>query len=325
MPVPNQGQEVASFWETLMTEVPVDQIMTSQALTFLLKSKGQEADGGRMFEVDIEYATNNTFRSQGEMDPLDTTRVDVFDCARYDQKIFAGTVIVSDLEELRNRPAGRKFDLVKAKLSNGTNSAMELLDYMLFGDGTGNGGKDFDGLAKLVSSTPTTGTVGGINAATFAFWRNRQNSGAKTSSLYDNLVSALTTTWNQCTLGGTERIPTGVISDRDTFGGYEGRLVQAERLVRDSSGVAKGDLAFLADAIAFKGKPYIYDEQATANTAYVLNNNYIKLTYLKGGWMTMRGPVRPANQLINAHAVMTVGNLIAHARRHLGVVTSTAS
>lgn len=321
---PNIGQVAATAWESLHGDGPTDNIMTSQALLYLLKEGGylEYADGGRLFEFDVEYALNPTFKSVSEMETLDTTRADVFDAARYEQKIFAGTVVFSDLEGLRNALAGRKFDVVKKKLKNGTNSAMELLDAMLYGDGTGNSGKDMDGLAKIISSTPTTGTVGGINAATWTFWRNRQTSGAKSVAAFDTLRAAAESIHNQCSLGGTEKKPTGVVTDRASFEGYMSLLVEIERLVKDGNGNAEADLGWLNDAIQFKGIPMVYDEQCTAGVMYFTNKNFLKLTVLKGGWMTMKKPVDPANQLATVHRVMTVGNLCASARRHLGVVTA---
>jgi len=58
-------------------------------------------------------------------------------------------------------------------------------------DGTGNSSKDLGGLQFLISTTPTTGTVGGINRATFSFWRNQQTSGAKTTTAFDNLRASM--------------------------------------------------------------------------------------------------------------------------------------
>jgi hypothetical protein len=324
---PNLGQVVTTAWENVHGNGPTDNIFSSQGLVYLLRDGYQEkVSGGRLFEYSLEYATNTTFRSVGEMETLDTTRVDVFDAARFDQKIFAGTVVFSDLETLRNAPENRKMDVVAAKIKNGTNSAMEQMNTMLYGDGTGNGGKDMDGLAKIISSTPTTGTVGGINAATWTFWRNKQTSGAKTTTLFDNLRSAMTSIHNQCSLGGTDRKPTGVVTDRTTFEGYEGLLVAIERLVKDTpTKETGGDIGFLNDAIQFKGIPLIYDENATSATVYFLNTNYLHLTVLSGAWMKMKDPVEPGNQLTRIHRVFTVGNLCTDARRHLGVVTTTTS
>lgn len=321
---PNIGQVAASAWVSVHGDGPTDNIFTSQALLYLLKDGGYEeyAEGGRLFEYEVEYAVNPTFKSVSEMEQLDLTRADVFDAARYEQKIFAGTVVFSDLEGLRNALAGRKFDVVKKKLKNGTNSAMEALNTMLFGDGTGNGGKDMDGLEKIISATPTSGSVGGINGGTWSFWRNRTTTGTKSSTAFDTLAASLEDIHNQCSLGGTEKKPTGLVTDRTSFQGYLSLLTVIERLVKDSNGDPAADLGWLNDAIEFKGIPMVYDESCTAATAYFTNKNFLKLTILKGGWMTMKKPVDPANQLATVHRVMTVGNLCASARRHLGSVTA---
>jgi hypothetical protein len=307
-----------------MTDGPVDNIFTSQQLIYLLNQEGfkESSSGGRLFECTVEYALNTTFRGVGEMETLDTTRITVFDAADYVQKIFAGTVVFSDLEQLRNAVNGRKFDVVAAKLENGKNSAMEQLNTVLYADGSGNGGNDPDGLAKVISSTPTTGTVGGINAATFTFWRNRQASGAKTTTAFDNLRSVMTSVFNQCTLGGNDRQPTGGVTDRATFEGYEGLLVAVERIVKADGKAGAGDIAFINDSINFKGKPLMYDESCPAGLLYWVNNKFLKLFYLKGGWMTMKPGVQPANQLSIINRVFSVCNLCAEARRHLGVVTA---
>lgn len=304
-----------------MTDKPTDNIFTSQGLIYMLNSDGfkEKADGGRLFEFTVEYAINTTFRSYGEMETLDTTRINVFDAARYDQKIFAGTINFSDLELVRNQPGGRKIDILEEKIENGKNSALEQLNTMLYGDGTGNGGLDFDGLAKIISTTPTSGTVGGINRATFTFWRNRQASGAKTSTAFDNLRSTLTSVVNQCTLGGTEAYPTGIILDRASFEGYEGILVAVEKIERRDKATG-GDIGFLNRAIDFKGIDMIYDESATAGQAYIVNNKFLKLAYLKGAWMKMKGPIEPNNQLVETTKVFTFGNLCTSASRHLGTV-----
>lgn len=306
-----------------MTERPVDNIFTSQGLIYMLNAEGfkESAAGGRLFEYSVEYAVNTTFRSYGELELLDTTRIDVFDAARYNQKLFAGTIQFSDLELIRNQLANRKFDILESKLANGRASALENLNTMLYGDGTGNGGQDMDGLAKIIATDPTTGTVGGINAATFTFWRNKQTSGAKTTTAFDNLRTTLTSVFNQCSLGGTEKIPTGLITDRTSFQGYEGLLVAVEKIERRDK-ASGGDIGFLNQAIEFKGIPMIYDENATAGIAYFVNNRFLKLTYLKGGWMKMKEPVEPGNQLAVSYRVMTFGNLCASARRHLGCVTA---
>lgn len=317
---PNLGQVAAVTWEAKIGTKPTDNIFTSRALFYALNKDGFKEDvtGGRLFEFTIEYAENTTHQMQGEMDNLDTTRIDVFDAARYNQKIAAGTVVYSELERLRNM-GDQKIDVIAGKLQNGKNSHISLLNRQMWGDGSGP--NDIDGIQKLISTTPTTGTVGGISRVTFSFWRNRQASGAKTSTPYDNLRSALTSVHNQCSLGGDENKPTAVLMDRATLEGLESTMVTLERYTSDDRR-NNGDPAFLNDALKFKGLPAMYDEDAPAGEARFINPKFLKVPYLSGGWMKMYPAVDPANQLSNVHKVATVLGMATNASRHLGVVSA---
>lgn len=323
---PNLGQIAASVWEQVIGTSPTDNIFTARALFYFLGEKGfkEEADGGRLIEFSLMYAENSTFKSYGETETLDTTRVDVFDAARFDWKINSGTVVYSELERLRAAANSGKFDVIAEKLENGKESHVAQMNRQAFSDGTGNGSKDIGGLQLIISTTPTTGTVGGINRATFSFWRNKQNAGTKSATAFDNLRSTMRTTFNQCSDGGVENAPTFWVTNRTVFEGYEGLLVANERYNKDkgNGGVSRGgDAGFLNDALLFKGAPGFYDEDAPSGNLYFGNPKFLKFVYLKGGWMKMYPAVDPANQLANVHKVATFGNMGTNASRRLGVVS----
>jgi hypothetical protein len=321
----NLGQVAATVWERKFGKKPSDAIFNSRALFFLLQDGGfkQKAAGGRLFEEGVEYAENTTFKSYGELETLDTTRIDVFDAAQFSPKICAGTVVYSELERLRAQGSSGKYDLLADKLENGKNSHIQNINEMCWSDGTGNGGKDFGGMQLLISSTPTTGTVGGINRATFAFWRNRQGTGTKTTTAFDNLRAQMRSVYNQCSLGGIEMQPTGAITTRAVFEGYESLLIANERFTSsDKKTKGDADAAFKNDVLTFKGAKLCYDEDAPSGNLYFFNPKVLKLTYYEGGWMKMYPEVDPANQLSNVHKVATFGNMTTSNPRHLGVVTA---
>jgi len=321
MPTVNIGQVAATTWESVIGTKPTDNIFNSRALFYGLSKGGfkEETSGGRLFEMPIEYAENTNFRMYSEMEQLDTARMDTFDAARYEQRICAGTIVLSDLELIRNTPAGRKIDVLAEKLQNGKDSAISALNQQMWtGDGLGT---NIDGVSKIISTTPTTGSVGGINRATFTFWRNQQTSGAKTTSAYDNLVSAMKSIYNACSLGGVEMTPTSVITDRTTFGAYEATLVDVLRIQRDAKATG-GDIGFLNEAIQFKGAKLYYDEDAPSAEVRFLNPKVLKFMYLAGAWLKMQPAVNPANQLAEVHKCFTFGNMGTSASRHLGVVSA---
>ena len=318
---PNIGQAAASFWESRMGKKPTDNIFTSRAFFLSMNKDGfkEEVGGGRVFELGVMFAENTNFRSYGEVEELDTTRFNVFDAARFDQKILAGTIVYSELERLRSLNGGGKFDYLAEILNNGMESHKADLNRQLLGSATT--GNDINGIQVVISSTPTTGSVGGISRAAYSFWRNRQNSGAQSVSAYDNFRSALTTTYNQCSLGGVKNIPRWVQTDRASMQGYEQILVAIEQIA-EAKMKQDSDIAFENEMLKFKGARMFFHEDAVAGEARLYNNVNLKVAYLKGGWMKMFPPNDPYNQLAVVHKTMTVANLVTNASRHLGVVTA---
>ena len=320
MPDPNLGEVVASVWEQRIGTKPNDNIFESHALFHFLGEEGfkEEADGGRLIEFPLEYVINSTFKSYSELETLDTSRVTVFDAARFEWKVNAGTVVYSELERLRAQAASGKFDLIAAKLENGRNSHTDALNNQAWSAGTGNSSKDLGGVQHIISTTPTSGTVGQIDRANFSFWRNQQTSGAATTTAFDNLRASMRSIYNQCSRGGVDETPQAWMTTRTVFEGYEGLLIANERFTSKSS----GEGAFKNDILLFKGAKGSYDEDAPSGNLYFFNNKALKFVYLKGGWMKMYPKVDPSNQLSNVHKVATFGNLGTGNSRRLGVVSA---
>lgn len=320
MPTVNLGQVTASVFEKIAGASPEDNVFTSQFLLYMLK-KGKafrRLDGGRLIEETLEYAENSTFRSYSDLETLDTTRNDVLDAARFDWKEIGGTIVYSNLEKMRAQGSSAKFDLVAAKTNNAKNTLFAVLNRMLYSDGTGNGSKDVTGLSALISATPTTGTVGGINRATFSFWRNRQTSGAKTTAAFDNLRGAMRTTYNNCSKGAFDEHPEWFVFDQTSFQGYESTLVTNERFTDKS----EGEGGFKNEVLKFKGAKVAFDEDCASGTGYCGNSRNLKLNYPDGGWAKTWPPVDPANQTAEIIKIATVCQTSINNPRRLGVITS---
>ena len=317
---PALGQVVASVLEKVAGSKPEDNVFLSQFLLHSAKKgKGfRQLDGGRLIEETLEYAENTTFKSYSDLETLDTTRIDVFDAARFEWKEVGGTVVISHLEKMRAQGSSAKCELAAAKANNGKNSMMAVLNRMFYSNGTGNGGKDIGGFALLISSTPTTGTVGGINRAAFTFWRNRQTSGAKTTTAFDNLRGAMRTTYNNCSKGAFDEHPEWITSDQTSFEGYEATLTVNERFTSK----AEGDGGFKNEVLKFKGAKMAFDEDCPSATMYMGNWRNLKFNYPKGGWAKVFPSVTPANQTAEIVKHVTVGNLSINNPRRLGVITA---
>jgi hypothetical protein len=319
---PLNGQTIASSWEAIVGTKPEDNIFDEYFLLDNL-SKGKSftsVNGGRTINGAIEYAVNTTFRSYSDTEELDTTRIDVFDEFAFNWKEYAGTVVMSELEKAKNQGEGRKFDLLAGKLENLRNSARKALNEGCFSDGTGNSSKDIGGLQHIVASSPSSGTVGGINRGTYTFWRNQQSSGAKSSTAFDNLRSVMRTVHNNCSSGVNAKHPDYWVTDQTVFEGYQALLIANEQVTDKSA--ASADAGFKNEYMKFMGIPGSYDEDNPAGVLYFLNHMNLKLAYQKGYWMKGFPSVDPANQTVDIFKVMTIANLISNNPRRLGVVTA---
>lgn len=321
MPVaPNAGQRVAANWEIVVKTKPEDQIhddywlfnQLSQGDGFVGKS------GGDFIAVPIEYALNGTVGSYSDLDTISTTRYDVFDRYEAQWKEYAGTYAVSDLESDRNAGEGQVFDIRDAKLENLRNSIKSKFNEHFYAAGTANSGKDFTGLATLVSSTPSSGTVQGVDRASFSFARNQQASGAQTTSAFDNLRAVMRSQYNLASNGVSMDHPSFGVTTRTVFEGYEGLLLANERF--DSKD--NGDGSFKNEVIKFKGMRLSYDNDCPSGLMYLLNPKFLKLYYKTGAWMKAQPSQRPVNQTADFVIIRTMANLVALNPRRLAVITA---
>jgi hypothetical protein len=255
----------------------------------------------------------------GEMETLDINRVDVFDRYEYAWKFKGGDIVISEYEKQITAGSAGKFDLEAAKIENLKNSMQKAINDDLFSDGTGYGGKQAGGLQYLVSSTPTTGTVGAISRSTYSFWRNQQTSGAKSSTAFDNLKSTMRSIYNLCSSGVGMQTPQFAVTDRTVFEGYESLLLTNERLVRSG----KDDLGvtgYKGDHIAFKDIDVAYDFANPAGLMYILNRRNLFIRYAV--WMKAYPPQTPVNQFVDVVKVWTMFNAASDNPRRLGVITA---
>lgn len=320
MAAPNRGQLIASAWEDYVKTKPEDQIFNHFWLLENLKAGESFRKGaGDPITGTIEYAENTTVKSMSELETLDVNRSEVFDRYEYAWKFTGGDIVMSEFEKLITAGAAGKFDLEAGKIDNLKNTMMYNINNALFSDGTGSGGKQAGGLQYIVSSTPTTGTMGAINRATFTFWRNQQASGAKSSTAFDNLRSTMESIYNLSSSGVGMQTPQFAVTDRTTFQGYTSLLLANERLVRSGPG-DKAISGYKGDHIMFKDIPIAFDAANPAGLMYILNRRNLFIRW--AAWMKAFPPQSPVNQFADVVKVWTMYNLCSDNPRRLGVITA---
>lgn len=315
---PNVGQQYAQAWQAYNGNGPQDNIHDEYSQLKRMESGKafKSFTGGRSIIGTIEYALNSTVRSVTPYEVIDTTAVDVFDEYEFTWKQYAGSILMTSQEEAQNRGENAKFDLQKGKMKNLRESMRAELNADIFGTSSGN---DLLGLQTLVPDDPTTGTVGGINRATYTFWRSQQTSGTKSSTAYDNLRSAMRTIRLACAKGQGVKFPEYFVTGPNTSSGYEGLLIANERVV--SKDTEDANAAFAGDVYYFGKAKLFWDRDCADARMYALNNSDLMLAYQSGYWFKGYPAVNPANQLLDVFKVETQVQQFVQNPRFLGVIT----
>lgn len=188
----------------------------------------------------------------------------------------------------------------------------EKFDYELHLDGTQNANGDaIPGLDLLVSTTPATGTVGGINRATTPLWRNYSsvtNYATGIPATAGLLVAEMEKAWRSTTrIGG--KAPNVILAGSKFIDAY--RVDAYNTIQRHVVVSGKGGTSIDAGGgeLSFRGVPIMWDpvmDDLQANLAlaeyewdkraYMLNTSTIKLRPAEGQDMVTRKPPRVYNR-----------------------------
>ena len=196
-----------------------DNIFSNITLLYWLKEAGhiEKVTGGEQIVEPLLYGKNATTGSYAGYDNIPTTPTDGITAAIYDWKQFAVSIAISGLEEAKNSGEAAVISLLKAKIDQAEMSAMDAMNKMFYAAGTGNSGKDWNGLGNIVT-TDGTGTVGGINAANETWWKNQflattatakklKSNKARPPGFRPAYRRSSATTWPGCCSAGCSRRP----------------------------------------------------------------------------------------------------------------------
>ena len=304
--------------------VLADNLTQNNAILQRLQAKGnvQPFSGGNVILQEIMYNDPNTnnANSYSGYEVLNITPDSPISAAQYSITQYADSVTMSGLEMLQNSSKEQIIDLLDGRMQVSEARLLNRISTDIYGDGTGNGGKNITGLAAAVSTSPTTGTYGGINRANWTFWQNQATTGV---TGYANIQAKMTDAAIK-SVRGTDKVDTIVAGN--TFYSY---YVQSLQAIQRIAGVEEGAAGFAslkfygggmsADVILGGG----YGGQENTSYMYLLNTNYIFLRPHKERNFV---PIGGERQSINQDAIVKLygwaGNLTCSNSFLQGVLTT---
>jgi hypothetical protein len=253
-----------------------DNVTNNTALLFRLKEKGRTrlASGGRTLVQELSYAENGTYKRYSGYEVLDISPSDVFTAAEFEWKQAAVAVTISGLEQLQNSGPDQVIDLMASRIENAEDTFMNNLSTDVYSDGTADGGKQIGGLQLLIADDPTTGTVGGINRATWSFWRNysfdatTDGGAAATSSNIQTYMNKV-----YLNISRNRDHPDLIVADNNYFEFYWASLQSIQRITDTKLGEAGfRNLKFMDADVVFDGG---LSGAAPTNHMYFVNSKYL--------------------------------------------------
>jgi len=287
-----------------------DNVFTDRVLTNHLMQKGRirMLNGGTKIVEPLIYGQNSTVASYSGYDTIALTAQTGITAAEYEWKQYAASIAISGIEEAKNNGEQEIINLLEAKIMQAEESMREGFNTMFFADGTGNSGKDWNGLGNIVESG---NSVGGINSATAGneYWRSYEENTAGALTL-----AQMATAYNTVSVGNDH--PDMVLTTRALFEKYEA-LLQPQLRYTDTK---TADAGF--QNLLFKAAPVVYDTAAPAGTMFFINSKYLSLVGHSGKWFQQTEFVRPENLDARYALIMCYGNLTCRNRKKQGKLTA---
>ena len=292
--------------------VLADNLTQNNAILQRLQQKGNvnPFSGGNVILQEIMYNDTNTnnANSYSGYEVLNIAPDSPISAAQFSITQYADAVTMSGLEMLQNSSKEAIIDLLDGRMQVSEARLLNRISGDLYLDGTGNGGKNITGLAAAVPDVGTSGVYGGIDRATWTFWRPTVTSGTTVTAL--NILGLMTSTAIQL-VRGTDKADL-IIADNNFYSLYVQSLQAIQRITSEESGAAGfASLKFYgggtsADVVLGGG----VGGQATSNHMWFLNSDYIFFRPHKDRNFV---PIGGERQAINQDAVVKLlgwaGNL----------------
>ena len=296
----------------------VDNIFKDLVLLNHLNERGrvQVEEGGTSIVEPLMYAVNNTVSSYSGYDAIDLTPQDGISAAEYQWKQMAASIAISGIEEAKNRGTEAIIKLLNAKIQQSEMSLKSSLNDMLYSNGTGNGGKDFNGLTNIVGTQ--NNTVGGIDSTTNTWCNPTQATNMAATLSLVNMADV----YNRASKGSD--VPDLIVTNNSLYEKYESLLTPNVRY----QDVAKANAGF--QNLMFKQTPMVFDLALATDTSdapmYFLNTKYLKLTGMTGHWFATTDFQKGTVAGVDARyaLVMAFGELTCSNRSRQGYMTADA-
>lgn len=294
-----------------------DQTFKNRPVLKRLTANKRMSPGGLRIEKRLTAGRNtNAKHLRSDSDSVEVSDQAVLTTAIFDEVFLAVPVLSSRLEQSINSGKEKIVDLVKFRMAQASQTAGDLLNTGLFGDGTD---KTMVGLLAITPVTAGTNTYANIAEATSPFWIPYYATAAGSFAANGYLGTAddkLTRAFLICSDNG-QMVPDLIVSDRLTWEFYHRALGQFVRYTKAADfGKVATDSSL---TLPFLGAEWEWDVQADAGTVYILHTDQFEFTVDPNFNYKWMGPFPLGRQFLLSFDVLTLRyQMVVNRRNNLG-------
>jgi hypothetical protein len=311
-----------------------DNLTNNNALLARLRRKGnvRTVSGGNVIFEEIMYNDPSTVNanSYSGYELLNVAPNSPISAAQFNFAQYYASISMSGLEMLQNSGKEQIIDLLEGRVKVAEAQLLNRISQDIYLDGTGNGGKNLTGLGAAVPDAPNTGTYGGIDRATWAFWRPVKFSGTTDggSAVSSANIMAYMTRLAIQLVRGRDKTDL-IVADNNYYALYAQALQAIQRVTSDGSenGVGAGfqSLKFYAGGasadVVLDGGVYQGTTGATSNHMWFLNTDYIHFRpHRDRNFVPLGGERQAVNQDAIVKLIGWAGNMTTSGSMFQGVL-----
>lgn len=267
----------SSTWYKVRPKV-TDQVFQITPFWDLMMEKGkikEKMPDGTHWEIPIVYdELNQNTKWFGRGDTFGTADKQIATNLLFTPKNLGTNVVRFWDDDRKNRGAAKIYSYVELKLNNTKSSLINTLENASWVQDPS--ALAMTALPTLISTTPTTGTVGGLARASNS-WMTNQTINMSGQTILANLLANMRTMKNRCSKykAGERKAPDIILCDQTTYEMFEAVAQSMQQVVTNKTeriSLGFGDLLF-------KGIEIFWAPQCPSGTMYFLNTEHLMMPY----------------------------------------------
>lgn len=273
------GNRVTTTTQSHLMPKLVDTILNSNVFATRMLAKALKWNGERM-KFPIKWQKGVAGTSFAGFDTFSTAASDTRVNMEFVPKFYETNVSLPLDELSANATEERVMNMLSLEVKSRSEDMADSIGTLFYADGTGNGSKDFLGLAAIADDGTSVATYGTLSRSTYP-----TIDGVKTASGGTLSLAKMATLANAVT-SGSIKTTLGVTTEA-VYANYESLLQPQERIVKDfaimrkkAGGSALNGGEGLIGGTGFTGLyyrnfPVIADEKATTGILWFLNEDFL--------------------------------------------------